>query len=89
MASWFVFNFGETPSSWRLPGHIHEILVEKVAEFPKARKETTVLGRFLGNGLLTNEGPATAVNANWHNPLHPRRIQGYAGNHGLLRAKKL
>ena len=61
------------------PSHIHEILVENVAEFPKARKETTVLGRFLGNGLLTNEGASHRRQRKLAQPaFHARRIQGYA-----------
>lgn len=61
------------------PSQIHEILVEKAAEFPKARQETAIMGRFLGRGLLTNEGASHRRQRKLAQPaFHARRIQGYA-----------
>lgn len=58
----------------------HQILVKEVNRFRKADREISILGAFLGNGLVTNQDVA---NHKMHRKLvqpgfHFRRIQGYA-----------
>jgi cytochrome P450 len=61
------------------PAMIHEVLVEKAAEFPKSRRDVEILGHFLGNGLLTNDGASHRQQRKLMQPaFHARRIHAYA-----------
>jgi len=61
------------------PDMIREVLVEKADVFPKAQRDIDILGRFLGKGLLTNNGAAHRRQRKLAQPaFHHRRIQAYA-----------
>jgi cytochrome P450 len=61
------------------PAYIHEVLVEKAAQFPKGKRDVEILSRFLGNGLLTNDGASHRRQRKLAQPaFHARRIQAYA-----------
>lgn len=61
------------------PDTIHEVLVEKAAEFPKSRRDIKILSHFLGNGLLTNDGASHRQQRKLMQPaFHARRIHAYA-----------
>ena len=61
------------------PEYIHEVLVEKAAEFPKSRRDVEILRPFLGNGLLTNDGASHRRQRKLMQPaFHARRIHAYA-----------
>ena len=61
------------------PELIREVLVEKADLFPKAQRDIAILGRFLGKGLLTNNGAAHRRQRKLAQPaFHHRRIQAYA-----------
>lgn len=61
------------------PDYIHEVLVEKAADFPKGRRDIQILSRFLGNGLLTNDGVSHRRQRKLAQPaFHARRIHAYA-----------
>lgn len=61
------------------PTLIHEVLVEKAAIFPKARRDVAIMGKFLGKGLLTNNGASHRQQRKLAQPaFHARRIQTYA-----------
>ena len=61
------------------PDLVREVLVEKADLFQKAQRDVHILGRFLGNGLLTNAGDAHRRQRKLSQPaFHARRIQAYA-----------
>lgn len=61
------------------PEYIHEVLVEKAAQFPKGERDIQILSRFLGNGLLTNDGASHRRQRKLAQPaFHARRIHAYA-----------
>jgi cytochrome P450 len=60
------------------PDYVYEVLVEKVAIFPKAPRDIRIMGRMLGNGLLTNNGEPHRQRRRLMQPaFHTRRIQAY------------
>lgn len=62
------------------PDLVRELLVEKADTFPKAQRTMDVMGKFLGHGLLTIEGPQHRGRRKLMQPVfHGKRIQGYAG----------
>ncbi len=75
------FRFGSTDIALVTSAALtHTILVKEVKNFRKANREITILGAFLGNGLLTNNDTRDHKK---HRKLaqpgfHFRRIQGYA-----------
>ena len=61
------------------PELIREVLVEKAELFPKAQRDVEILGRFLGKGLVTNNGASHRRQRKLAQPaFHHRRIQAYA-----------
>lgn len=61
------------------PELIREVLVEKADLFPKAQRDVEILGRFLGKGLVTNNGASHRRQRKLAQPaFHHRRIQAYA-----------
>lgn len=74
---------GQRQAIIRHPDHLHRILVEDVAQFPKDRSYTDAqrgLARFLGTGLLTSAGDFWKRQRKLTAPaLHHKRIAGYAG----------
>jgi cytochrome P450 len=60
------------------PDYIREVLVSKADSFPKAERDTAILSKFLGNGLLTNEGDSHKKQRRLVQPVfHRQRIQSY------------
>ena len=61
------------------PDSVRELLVEKADIFPKAPRTMNAMGKFLGHGLLTNEGPAHRSRRKLMQPVfHIKRIHSYA-----------
>ncbi|MFN8468480.1 MAG: cytochrome P450 [Caldilineaceae bacterium] len=61
------------------PELIRGVLVEKADLFPKAQRDVEILGRFLGKGLVTNNGASHRKQRKLAQPaFHHRRIQAYA-----------
>ncbi len=61
------------------PAHIREVLVTQVDKFPKAPLSRKILGKFLGNGLLTSEGDFHRRQRRLAQPaFHHSRISQYA-----------
>lgn len=61
------------------PEYIREILISKAENFPKADRDTHILSKFLGNGLLTSGGDFHKQQRKLVQPaFHKQRIQSYA-----------
>lgn len=61
------------------PDLVHEILVEKVDQFPKAPRDVRILEKVLGTGLLISNGPTHRRRRRLMQPaFHMKRIQSYA-----------
>lgn len=61
------------------PHDIHQILVAQTENFPKSKLENKILGKFLGNGLLTSEGDFHRRQRRLAQPaFHSKRIRSYA-----------
>ena len=61
------------------PAYIREVLVTQADKFPKAPLERQILGKFLGNGLLTSEGNFHRRQRRLAQPaFHSKRINNYA-----------
>jgi cytochrome P450 len=61
------------------PDFVREVLVSKSKSFEKASLDRTILGKFLGNGLLTSEGNFHRRQRRLAQPaFHMKRIQTYA-----------
>jgi len=77
-----IAHFTAGPEHFYLLNHpdlIHEALVEKPEQFQKEQIDKIVLGRFLGNGLLLNDGETWKRQRRLVQPrFHTRRIQAYA-----------
>src|SRR5690606_35992779 len=62
----------------RHPDHVHQVLVSEASKFHKSPVYRLVLGRFLGEGLLTSEGSFWRRQRALAQPaFHPKRIQNY------------
>ena len=62
------------------PDLIREVLVTQSDKFEKAPLDKTILGKFLGNGLLTSDGQFHRRQRRLAQPaFHSKRIQNYAG----------
>ena len=63
------------------PDAIREVLVTRADSFPKAARDAEILGRFLGQGLVSNNDVAFHKQQRklMQPAFHPRRIQNYAG----------
>jgi len=77
-----IAHFTAGPEHFYLLSHpdlIHEVLVSKPEQFQKEQIDKIVLGRFLGNGLLLNDGEAWKRQRRLAQPaFHTKRIQSYA-----------
>lgn len=63
----------------RHPDHIHQVLVSEASQFHKSPVYRLVLGRFLGEGLITSEGSFWRRQRGMTQPaFHTKRIQNYA-----------
>jgi cytochrome P450 len=63
----------------RHPDHIHQVLVSEASKFHKSPVYRMVLGRFLGEGLVTSEGSFWRRQRAMTQPaFHTKRIQNYA-----------
>ncbi|MDJ0535544.1 MAG: cytochrome P450 [Xenococcaceae cyanobacterium MO_207.B15] len=61
------------------PDIVREVLVDKVAEFPKAKQEVAILGRNLGEGLIAVNGAKHKQQRKLSQPaFHAKRIETYA-----------
>ena len=61
------------------PDDIREVLVNQADKFRKSQLDYDILSRFLGNGLLTNEGESHRRQRRLAQPaFHSKRIQAYA-----------
>ncbi|MBP7999561.1 MAG: cytochrome P450 [Chloroflexi bacterium] len=61
------------------PDDIRELLVNQADKFRKSQLDYDILSRFLGNGLLTNEGASHKRQRRLAQPaFHSKRIQAYA-----------
>ncbi len=62
------------------PDYVREVLVNQAEKFEKAPLDRQILGKFLGNGLLTSEGTFWRRQRKLAQPaFHAKRIQAYAG----------
>lgn len=61
------------------PDTVRELLVDKADIFPKSARTMNAMGKFLGHGLLTNEGPPHRARRKLMQPVfHGKRIHSYA-----------
>lgn len=61
------------------PDDIRELLVNQADKFRKSKLDYDILSRFLGNGLVTNEGASHKRQRRLAQPaFHSKRIQAYA-----------
>lgn len=61
------------------PNDIREVLVSQADKFEKSELDRKILGKFLGNGLLTSEGNFHARQRRLAQPaFHSKRIRAYA-----------
>lgn len=60
------------------PEHIEDVLVKRAGLFVKSASTRRMVGKFLGNGLVTSEGEENARQRKLIRPvLHSQRLQGY------------
>ncbi|MFZ0547733.1 MAG: cytochrome P450 [Candidatus Promineifilaceae bacterium] len=77
MARFYIF--GRSLYVVSNPDYVREILVSKADIFPKAERDKAILGKFLGNGLLTSGGDFHKQQRKLVQPaFHRQRIQNYA-----------
>lgn len=61
------------------PDLVREVLITKVAQFPKSEFDINILSKFLGHGLVTANGEAHRTQRQLVQPaFHTNRIQNYA-----------
>lgn len=72
------------------PEHIHEMLVKKAHQFTRARTQTQIIGRLVGQSVLTTDGEFWRRQRKLLQPaFHHKRIAGYGAvmvNHALKQA---
>lgn len=63
------------------PDYIREVLIKQRNNFPKTPLDRSILGKFLGNGLVTSDGDFHKRQRKLVQPaFHMKRIRGYADN---------
>ena len=61
------------------PDYVREVLITQAGSFEKGELDRRILGKFLGNGLLTSEGSFHKRQRRLAQPaFHHKRIQSYA-----------
>jgi cytochrome P450 len=61
------------------PDYVRDVLITKASSFEKGEMDRRILGKFLGNGLVTNEGDSHKRQRRLVQPaFHSKRIQNYA-----------
>lgn len=67
------------------PEYIREVLIKQRDNFPKTPLDRSILGKFLGNGLVTSDGDFHKRQRKLVQPaFHMKRIRGYADSITML-----